>query len=254
MESENNQIQLESNQTKIEKKLEKLNNRKDKVEDGFSFYLALTTNKISKKRRKFLLDYGENLNKNRLSLYIDSENNIVLRLYNEYEEVNTCIVPAESYSFHDGVPFFIYCDVGFSTRYSFLRIRINDREICRNEIEAKINFISETFFSKTRKSSYSMVRRLNRLNNDYSTERFFKNNYKGMFCADMEGNNPSNFYPLELQIYGWLLNEREIDNLWEGVRDTVFEYSSFFEKHLQPFNTAYEIKNGYMERIDLENN
>lgn len=232
---------ISDGQKRIEKKIDDFNDPALIVDSGFSFYIALTTNLLSDRRRKYLFDYGQNETSNRVSLYFDAENNLIFRLIDEVGEINSCKVPESSYTFHDGVPFFIFCDVGLSSDYSFMRIRINGKEVSRNQVEYKMNYISNEFYDHSQRSAFSMVRKLGRLKSDSSTKKFFNPQYSGAICADVNGENPSNFWPLEFQIYGWPLKKEEVDLLWEEARDIVFGYSQFIKRSLNPFKSAYKI-------------
>lgn len=229
---------------KVQSKIEKIDNSLDArvhVDLGFSFYIALTTNQIDDNRRKFIFDYGEKENKNRVSLYFDIHNNLIFRLINEHGETNSCIVPNTSYTFHEGVPFFIYCEAGSSSDYSYMRIRINDREISRNHVGFKTNYISSDLYDKSKISSFTMGRKLYGLEPNLPRKIFFNPNYIGTICSDINEANPSNFWAHEFRILGWILDEEEIDKIWEEVRDNVFDKSSRITKLINPLKSAYKV-------------
>lgn len=233
---------LQQGQDRIERKIDNIiNDPINQIDSGFSFYIALTVNEINDGRRKYIFDYGESETINRVSLYFSTKNDLIFRLFNENGESNSCIVPVSSYTFHDGVPFFIYCEVGASYKYSYMRIRINDREIARNDVNFKMNYITRYFFNKKLRSAFSMVRKMKRLESDISTTKFFNPKFKGTINADINENNLSDFWPLEFQIYGWPLSENEVDKIWEEVREIVFPFSDYFKRNLLPFKSAYRI-------------
>ena len=62
--------------------IENLNsNLKDKADNefpGFGISAILTIHSVNEKRRKFILDYGKSEERDRISLYLDIDNNLVL--------------------------------------------------------------------------------------------------------------------------------------------------------------------------------
>lgn len=252
----NNERKEESNSLNSNKFQETILNKLDSKNDpyhennqGFSFYLALSTNEIVELRRKFIFDFGESENSNRISLYFDSENNLIFRIIDKNGEFNICKVPSNSYNFYPNTPFFIYCDCGFSPSYSFMRLRINDRELYRSGGSSKIEFISSKFLDTNKLSFFSMVRKKDTSEFYRTKNKYFRDEFEGAFASDLKGNYNSSFYPLEFVIFGGNLPEQKINLLWDNVKSNVFPYESFMRKYLRPFNSYYRIVNDKIELV-----
>lgn len=214
------------------------------VDKGFSFYMVLAGREIHQRRNKYLLDYGESVNGNRLSLYYDHNNNLVFSLTDQYGRVKTCDIPASAYEYHENVPFFLYCDCGISPTYSFMRIRVNSiNSIGKYESHTRYQFIDESFFSPNKLSSYSLVRGDGKYDREI-TSCFF-NKYSGVFNADFYGTNRSNFFIYDMKFYTWLLKQSEIDSLYDDVKAHTYPFVQFYLRNpnIKFHDSTYDIIN-----------
>lgn len=221
-----------------------------KVKKGFSLYIALYAKEILDLRRKHLLDFGASESNNRVSVYFDIENNLVFRIIDQTGETFSCKIPTSSYTIHPDIPFMIYCDFGSSESYSFLRMSVNNNELCRTTSPNKINFLSDRFYDTSKASLFSMVRKLNYPYLQGIRSGFVKNDIGGYLNADMKGGDNSFFTALELVIMGKLLPKNEIDNIWSDVRDKVFPYSKFFKKYLPSTTKYYKFVDGDLQAVE----
>ena len=110
--------------------------------------------------------------------------------------------------------------------YSFIRIRINDKEVYRNGGDYKINLLTDDFYDSTKEDVYSMVRKFE----SKGVSTFIDNRFVESLNADILGENCSSFYPLELRVWGKLNNNETIDSIWDNVKEKVFPYSDFFRR------------------------
>jgi hypothetical protein len=164
-----------------------------KVKNGFSVSGILTIKSDTSHRRKFIFDTGESLYKNRISLYLDPGDNLILRLIDNNGETFSVTRKINFITFKINARYFIYCDVGTSENYSFMRIFLDDREVARQNFNSSINIKSEEDF-------------------------------KGISLgSDIEGENNGNFEMSFLSIGELLPKKKRVDlmNIMIGFRSSV---------------------------------
>ena len=115
-------------------------NPEEYVHDGGGFYLILEVGEVNEPRRKFIVDFGTNPERNRVSLYSDIDNNLVYRILDAEGEAHSVKVPPNFHSFKKGARYFIYCDYGYSKKFSFMRMFIDDRQVGMSSSNNLINF------------------------------------------------------------------------------------------------------------------
>lgn len=106
---------------------------------GLGLSGILTIGDIPDRRRKFLFDIGQSTEHDRMSLYLDFDNNLVFRVIDSHGETYSLRVVENFITFKQGAKYFIYCDVGSSKNYSFLRLYLDDRRIGIQEFNSKID-------------------------------------------------------------------------------------------------------------------
>ena len=113
------------------------------IENGISVKGILTVNDVVAKKRKFIFDSGERDDKNRMSLYLDYDNNLVFRIIDDNGETFSVEAPQTFLTFKLNAAYFICCDAGISDKFSYMRIFLDDKEIARQEFHAPINLFSK---------------------------------------------------------------------------------------------------------------
>jgi hypothetical protein len=114
----------------------------DMVENGISVSGILTVNDVLEKRRKFIFDTGEKDDKNRMSMYLDVDNNLVFRIIDNNGEVFSVEAPQTFLTFKMNAIYFVCCDAGISNKFSYMRIFLDDKEIARQEFHAPIYLLT----------------------------------------------------------------------------------------------------------------
>ena len=214
------------------------------ITQGFSIYMVLAQKEVSDNRRKYIFDYGQSINKNRISLYFDASNNLMFSIINQNGEPYTCSVPASSYTIIPNIPFFVFMDCGTSPTSSFMRVRINDRVVYESKSQFAIDFIDKSFFDSTRLSMLGL-RRLEKPFDFYTDKLFFSRDKKGMVCADLNSENIGKFHMFELMAFGRLLPKDGIEKIWGDISQNSFPFAKrFMELKIIPMETPYEIIDG----------
>jgi len=108
---------------------------------GFAFQGVFTVHNQTEKRDKFLMDMGDALNRNRVSLYLDINNNLTYRIIDDEGISHVISVPQGINSFQPEAKYLFTIDYGLSAEYSFMRLFINDREVGRQEIQGWLKLI-----------------------------------------------------------------------------------------------------------------
>jgi hypothetical protein len=145
--SRNNNI--ESNQRTKDKQdiLDAINNIKeskdpnseDKQYPGYTIALYIKIEEMMDNRRKFIFDIGKDINKNRVSMYLDGRNNLIYRIIDAEGEPHILKIPKKEYVFQLNKWYFIICDYGYAEKNSFMRLFIDDKLLERNDFNFKIN-------------------------------------------------------------------------------------------------------------------
>lgn len=117
------------------------NDPTEKVNSGLGFSGVVRIGESPDNRRKFILD-GGGLNENRVSLYLDFDNNLIFRVIDKNGETYSVKAQQNFITFKKGAYYFFYCDVGYSDNYSFIRLYLDDREIAKQEFSNKIDMSS----------------------------------------------------------------------------------------------------------------
>ncbi|MBS1781336.1 MAG: hypothetical protein JST70_18560 [Bacteroidetes bacterium] len=181
---------INNNNQNTEKIINVLDDDPSKLaKDGFSIYLVISTTSSSEKRRKFIVDLGQDTNKYRMSIYQDYEDNLIFRIIDGVGESFTLKVPSTSYTFNANTKFLLYCDCGISNNLSYMRMRVNDKLIGETSFKVKINLVGNIFLDPM----------------------------KMFLGADMSGNNGGSFSISEEVIWQRALNSHEINTIWESV-------------------------------------
>lgn len=182
-----NELNLSTTISKYEDELKKLrltidtlsNDPSEKVSEGFSLSSILQIGDILDRRKKFIFDCGESMEINRLSLYLDYDNNLVFTVIDNSGVTYSVRAVPNFVSFKDNASYFLHCDIGFSKEFSFIRIFLDDRLVG-----------IQTF------------------NNRISGEKLNMNNFH--IGSDMSGNYPGEFMVSSTIVWKKVLNRKEI--------------------------------------------
>lgn len=151
----------------------KYNEINNKSFEGYSVNFVMNIRTVDEKKRKYIIDICKDSIKNRISLYLDNNNNLVYRLIDDESEEHIIKIPRKIYSFQLNVWYFIYFDYGYSNDFSFMRLYINDKLVgdkffkynlnIPKTLEAKDMFIATDInrqnFSKIELKSVMMIRK-----------------------------------------------------------------------------------------------
>ncbi|MCA9732360.1 MAG: hypothetical protein H6696_11160 [Deferribacteres bacterium] len=115
------------------------NNESDQKLNGVSIHFIVKFYKKNKHQRKFIYDLGEELSKNRISIYFDSEDYLCFRLIDNQQEPYTLKIPKEKYDRFFQQYQYINCEFGISTDSSYMKILQNGTELSHNSVNYKID-------------------------------------------------------------------------------------------------------------------
>jgi hypothetical protein len=107
---------------------------------GVSASFVLNLKELAVSERKFILDLGQSLDSNRLSLYLDTENNLVYRIIDKEGEIFSIKVLKSFHNFMLNTWHHIYLDYGITEKYSFMRLYINNKLVDENIINHNVSF------------------------------------------------------------------------------------------------------------------
>ena len=106
---------------------------------GYGGTFVLKIEKLDIAERKFILDIGNNTEKNRVSLYLDSKNNLVYRLIDAEGESHLIKIPNSFKTFLLNTWYHFYFDYGYSKDFAFMRLYINNKMMGDSYFQYKIN-------------------------------------------------------------------------------------------------------------------
>jgi len=110
--------------------------KQDSAYPGFSFQLMIKYVDFSPKKRKYIFDCGE-LNKNRISLFFDLQNNLLFELLDSYGIIHNISINHKSLDF-DRVQLFNF-EYGEMKHSHFLRIYSNKERLGYIEFHSSVN-------------------------------------------------------------------------------------------------------------------
>jgi hypothetical protein len=107
-------------------------NQTDTIEyPGFSFNLCALIKKNPSKGKAFIFDRGNFLDKERLSCYLNQDNELCFRILDRAGENHTMVIKNDTNGFYFDRLLFITCEYGEKENRSFQRVIINGKEIER---------------------------------------------------------------------------------------------------------------------------
>jgi len=115
--------------------------RADRGLPGLAFQAVFTIHTQTEKRNKYLMDMGDALNRNRVSLYLDANNNLIYRIIDDEGTSHMIRVSQGINTFQPEAKYLFTIDYGLSSDYSFMRLFINDKEVGRHEIQGWLKLI-----------------------------------------------------------------------------------------------------------------
>lgn len=111
----------------------------ERVTDGFSLFAILQVNEVLDKKKKYIFDCGESTTLNRLSLYLDFDNNLVLTIIDNSGVPYSVRAVPNFISFKEKATYFLHCSIGYSKDFSFIRIFLDDRLVGIQTFNNKIS-------------------------------------------------------------------------------------------------------------------
>ena len=91
-----------------------LQDKADKKLPGFGISTILTIHSLNEKRRKFIFDFGKMEEKDRVSLYLDTDNNFVYRIIDREAESHIIKVPQKIHTFRAESVYYLLLEYGYS--------------------------------------------------------------------------------------------------------------------------------------------
>lgn len=186
-----NSKRSEKDKNEILTAINEQNDPAETVKEGLSFYMIISIKEIKESRQKYILDFGQDLMNDRVSVYLDNSNNLVFRIIDSGGENFTLLVPSTSYTFEPDKKFMLYCDCGISHNMSYLRMRLNDKIVGETRFQTKIGLLKNTF-------NESMKMNLG---------------------SDISNQNNGGFSISELIIWQRPLRSNDISMIWESVNE-----------------------------------
>lgn len=111
----------------------------DSVSDGFTLSAILVVNDSPDRRLKYIFDCGESMTLNRISLYLDRDNNLVFTVFDNSGVPYSVRSVPNFVNFKRGAQYFLHCDIGYSDDFSFIRIFLDDRMVGKQMFNNRIS-------------------------------------------------------------------------------------------------------------------
>jgi len=105
---------------------------------GLSFHLFIRLKKNLKNRNKYIFDYGTSMSKDRISLYLDKNNNLCFRVISVDSHAFTVKIIQKINTYNVNELFYLNCRLGYSNNLSIIRILINGNEVAKKEYSCNI--------------------------------------------------------------------------------------------------------------------
>jgi hypothetical protein len=96
---------------------------------GFAFNNLLCLGQPIAGRDNYIFDLGQDLARNRMSLFIDTNQNLCFRVIDQDSQAISVRVKLDSGMFNFSQTFYSLCEFGTSNNFSFIRIVINGNEM-----------------------------------------------------------------------------------------------------------------------------
>ena len=94
---------------------------------GFTISSIIKISKVDSSKRKYIYDAGKDLSRNRVSIYLDHEDNLVFSIIDRNGTPNTVTVEKKLHTFTYNDALFVHCQYGYESGVSFMRVTINGR-------------------------------------------------------------------------------------------------------------------------------
>jgi hypothetical protein len=130
-------------------KTESATNFSDLRFDGYSANMIIRLVKPVDGRDNYLFDFGQNWEKNRISLYIDTEQNLCFRVIDEDSQPMVIKAKSALETFNFGNLCFLTCEYGTTNNFSFVRLFVNGTQVAEKHQDSPIIFsipLSEMLF------------------------------------------------------------------------------------------------------------
>jgi hypothetical protein len=100
---------------------------------GISINFMIRFGPSIKGRDNYIFDCGQTLNKNRLSVFLNTDDALVLKVYDQGSMPTEIKVQPSLETFNFDSPQYIVCEFGMTNNFSFLRIVINGKQVAEED-------------------------------------------------------------------------------------------------------------------------
>ena len=100
-----------------------------KSHKGYSYQMMIYLDERKVDSRQFIFDSGDDFEKDRISLYLDTDNNLCFRIIDENKEVYTLKVPSGDNTFKFNELMFLICEFAKSDTAPFMKLYVNLKDI-----------------------------------------------------------------------------------------------------------------------------
>jgi len=105
---------------------------------GISISLLLSIPNQKKSKEKYILDYGESISRNRISIYLDADDRLTFRIIDSSSNHYSAKIDNKKFTLRNKLCY-ILCEYGESGNSSFIRILINGETLAYNFANPKID-------------------------------------------------------------------------------------------------------------------
>lgn len=110
--------------------------------EGVSIWMVVKPDEVSRGGRKFIIDIGQ-VEKSRLSIYLDEKNDLCFRIIDDYGEVHTAKLPRKKYVYLDRFSLLTF-EYGRSDQYSYVKIILDGKYEAKNAYDYKLDLSIDT--------------------------------------------------------------------------------------------------------------
>lgn len=130
---------------------------------GFTITALLKIQELKEERRKYIFDIGIDPRRNRISLYLDFDNNLVYSIIDNAGVPHTIKIPQKIHTFEFNTLYFIHCEFGDAKEFNYMRLSINNQHFDPLKFKNKLNIPDNlqqkpgTLFTDIEKKEFSSM-------------------------------------------------------------------------------------------------
>lgn len=110
--------------------------------EGVSIWMVVKPDVMPRGGRKFIIDIGQ-VEKSRLSIYLDEKNDLCFRVIDDYGEVHTAKLPRKKYVYLDRFSLLTF-EYGRSDQYSYVKIIMDGKYEAKSAYNYKLDLSIDT--------------------------------------------------------------------------------------------------------------